>query len=169
MDCLQLPFIRVEEAFSWTQRFLTRKFGPKIEVYLWQKDLKANVCKNSKFHVNRKKNSTGRQRATKLPFWSALHERNDTTNPFGYKLGESTENNKARALLSSQVRKQFKLLKVPFKPLRGCCEVINLWIAMFENSAKIYFYTFAWFDPSVKSYFLWFPLWFCWDHFMCIY
>ena len=33
MDCLQLPFIRVEEAVSWTQRFLTRKFGPKIEVY----------------------------------------------------------------------------------------------------------------------------------------
>ena len=25
---------------------------------------------------------------------------------------------------------------------------------MFENSAKIYFQTFAWFDPSIKSYFL---------------
>ena len=33
MDCLQLQFIRVEEAVSWTQRFLTRKFGPKIDVY----------------------------------------------------------------------------------------------------------------------------------------
>ena len=29
MDCLQLPFIRVEEAVSWTQRFLTRKFWRK--------------------------------------------------------------------------------------------------------------------------------------------
>ena len=29
MDCLQLPFIRVEEAVSWTQRFLTRKICPK--------------------------------------------------------------------------------------------------------------------------------------------
>ena len=29
MDCLQLPFIRVEEAVSWTQRFLTRKIWPK--------------------------------------------------------------------------------------------------------------------------------------------
>ena len=29
MDCLQLPFIRVEEAVSWTQRFLTRKNWPK--------------------------------------------------------------------------------------------------------------------------------------------
>ena len=32
--------------------------------------------------------------------------------------------------------------------------MINLWIAMFKNSAKIYFYTFAWFDPSIESYFL---------------
>ena len=29
MDCLQLPFIRVEETVSWTQRFLTRKIWPK--------------------------------------------------------------------------------------------------------------------------------------------
>ena len=29
MDCLQLPFIRLEEAVSWTQRFLTRKIWPK--------------------------------------------------------------------------------------------------------------------------------------------
>ena len=29
--------------------------------------------------------------ATELPFLSALHAKNDTTNPSGYKLGESTE------------------------------------------------------------------------------
>ena len=29
MDCLQLPFIRVEEAVSWTQRFLTGNIWPK--------------------------------------------------------------------------------------------------------------------------------------------
>ena len=33
--------------------------------------------------------------ATEQPFLSALHARNDITSPFGYKLGESTENNKA--------------------------------------------------------------------------
>ena len=64
MDCLQPPFIRVKEAVSWTQRFLTRKFGPNIEVYLWQTNLKANVCKNPTFKVHRKKNDTGRQRLT---------------------------------------------------------------------------------------------------------
>ena len=57
-------------------------------------------------------------RATEPPFLSALLAKNDTTNLFGYKLGESTENNKAP--LSSQVRKQFKLLTVPFRPLHCC-------------------------------------------------
>ena len=39
-------------------------------------------------------------RAAELPFLSALHAKNDTTNPFGYKLGESTENNKALLFFS---------------------------------------------------------------------
>ena len=56
-------------------------------------------------------------RATEPPFLSALHAKNDTTNLFGCKLGESTENNEA-AYFSSRVRKQSKLLTVPFKPLR---------------------------------------------------
>ena len=34
-------------------------------------------------------------RGTESPFLSALHAKNDTTNLFGYRLGESTENNKA--------------------------------------------------------------------------
>ena len=57
-------------------------------------------------------------RATEPPFLSALHAKNDTTNLFDYKLGESTENNKALLLISSQVRKQFKLLTASFEPLR---------------------------------------------------
>ena len=40
-------------------------------------------------------------RATEPPFLSALHAKNDTTNRFGYKLGESTEN---KALLSFSVK-----------------------------------------------------------------
>ena len=32
-------------------------------------------------------------RGTEPPFLSALHAKDDTTNIFGYKLGESTENN----------------------------------------------------------------------------
>ena len=41
-------------------------------------------------------------RATELPFLSAVHAKNDTTNPFGYKLGESTENNKALLFFSGK-------------------------------------------------------------------
>ena len=33
--------------------------------------------------------------ATEPPFLSALHAKNDTISPFCYKLGETTENNKA--------------------------------------------------------------------------
>ena len=40
-------------------------------------------------------------RATEPPL-SALHAKNDTTNPFGYKLGESTENNKALLFFSGK-------------------------------------------------------------------
>ena len=39
-------------------------------------------------------------RETKPPFLSALHAKNDATKCFGYKLGESTENNKAPLFFS---------------------------------------------------------------------
>ena len=41
-------------------------------------------------------------RATEPPFLSALHAKNDTKNLFGYKLGESTENNKVRLFFSGK-------------------------------------------------------------------
>ena len=41
-------------------------------------------------------------RATEPPFLSALLAKKDTTNLFGYKLGESTENNKALLFFSDK-------------------------------------------------------------------
>ena len=41
-------------------------------------------------------------RATEPPFLSALHAKNDTKNLFGYKLGESTQNNKVRLFFSGK-------------------------------------------------------------------
>ena len=64
MDCLQLPSIGLEEAVSWSQRFLTRKIWLKDEVYLWQTNMKANVCRNFTFQVNTRKNATRRRRLT---------------------------------------------------------------------------------------------------------
>ena len=58
-------------------------------------------------------------RATEQPFLSALHAKNDTTNPFGYKLGESTENNKALLFFSGKETVQTLSGSVlRFKPLR---------------------------------------------------
>ena len=45
-------------------------------------------------------------RATEPPFLSALHVKNDTTNLFYYKLGESTENNKALLFFSGKEKIQ---------------------------------------------------------------
>ena len=41
-------------------------------------------------------------RATEPPLLSALHAKNDTTSPFDYKLGESTENKKAPLFFSGK-------------------------------------------------------------------
>ena len=41
-------------------------------------------------------------RGTEPPFLPALHAKNDTTNLFGYKLGESTENNKTLLFFSGK-------------------------------------------------------------------
>ena len=41
-------------------------------------------------------------RGTESPFLSAIYAKNDTTNLFGYKLGESTENNKALLFFSGK-------------------------------------------------------------------
>ena len=58
-------------------------------------------------------------RATELPFLSArLYAKNDTTNPFAINLASQQKTTKL--YFSSQVRKQFKLLAVPVKPLRCC-------------------------------------------------
>ena len=45
-------------------------------------------------------------RANEPPFLSALHAKNDTTNPFGYKLGESTEIKQALLFFSGKERIQ---------------------------------------------------------------
>ena len=123
MHCLQLPSIRVEEAVSWTKRFLTRKFGPKIRVYLCrQTNLKANVCRYSTFQVNRRKNATWRLRSyLEEPscHFCQLFKRRTTQQTFSA-INLPSEQKITKLSLSSQVRKQFKLLKVPFKPLRCC-------------------------------------------------
>ena len=56
--------------------------------------------------------------ATKPPFLLALHAKNDTTNLLAINLASQQKTKKR--YFSSHARKQFKLLTVPFKPLRCC-------------------------------------------------
>ena len=77
------------------------KFVPIIKVNFWQTNLRANVCRFSTLQVNRKTNATGRRRLTSSNraaiFVSTSREKRHNKrwkNLFGYKLGESTENNK---------------------------------------------------------------------------
>ena len=39
MVCLQLPFIRVEETVSWTDRFLTKKKLAQKSKYIYDKQI----------------------------------------------------------------------------------------------------------------------------------
>ena len=58
------------------------------------------------FQVSTRKNAVHEDNVfplgTESPFLSALHVKNDTTNLFGYKLGESIENNKAVLIVSGK-------------------------------------------------------------------
>ena len=61
-------------------------------------------AENYTFQVNRTKNATEKRRLTSSnrAAMSALHKKNDTTNLFGYKLGELTGNNKALPFFSGK-------------------------------------------------------------------
>ena len=81
-----------------------KNLAQKRNFYVWQTNLKANVCRNSTFQVNTRKNATWRRHLTTSYFqqrsrhffiFSALHAKNDAKNLFDSKLRESTENNKA--------------------------------------------------------------------------
>ena len=88
-----------------------------------------NVCRNSTFQGNRKKNATGRRRLTSSNrpafFVSAVHSKNDTTNLFDYKLGESKENNKTLLFFSGKETIQnFEWVHLSHNAV--VCKVINL-------------------------------------------
>ena len=99
MDCWQLPFIHVEEAVSWTQRFLTGNIWPKNRSLVMTNKFESKCLQ--KFHVSSKKDKECNMKTTyyleepsRHNFLSTLHAKNDTTNLSGYKLDKSTENNK---------------------------------------------------------------------------
>ena len=83
--------------------------------------LKANVCRNSTFQVNREKNATGRGRLTTSRHFCQHFMRRTTQQTF-FTINLARQQKTTKLYFSSQVRKQFKLLTVSFKPLRGCLQ-----------------------------------------------
>ena len=133
----------------WRDRFVNSSFPNKKEHFVKKRSSfmtnneESNVCKSSTFQVNRTKNATGKRRLTSSnrATMSALHRKKDTSNIFGYKLGELTEINKALIFFSGKKTIQFLQL--------GNCYVWKFCKDL--NFAQIFN---AWFDSSIKSYFL---------------
>ena len=91
--------------------------------FIYEKtNLKANVRRISSFQVNRKNNATERRSLTSsnraASFVSNLVRRTTQQNFLAINLASQQKTTKL--YFSSQVRKQFKLLTVSFKPLRCC-------------------------------------------------
>ena len=79
----------------------------------------------SKQEKERYRTTTSHLEHPSPPFLSALHAKNDTTNPFGYKLGESTNNNKDLRFFSGKEKIQ-TFIRFYLSHYTVVCEVINL-------------------------------------------
>ena len=126
MDCLQLRpvYSRRRDRFV-NSAFPNKKHLAQKLKYIYEKtNLKVNVCRNSTFQVNRKRmlpEDDVLSRATEPPFFLFLSDfmRRPTRQTF-LTINLASQQKTTKLYFSSQVRKQFKLLTVSFKPLRCC-------------------------------------------------
>ena len=156
IDCLQLPFIRLEEAVSWAQRFLTRKILLRNEDYLRQTNLKANVFRNSAFQVNRERMHPYLEEPNRQ---CCQHFIRRTTQQTFSAVNLASQQKTTKLFFCSQVRKQFKLLAVPFKSLRYCLrsdKLVNRHDLSYSHGLDLFlnFHVSCWPGLSIKSYFL---------------
>ena len=171
MDCLQLPCIRVEEAVSWTQRFLTRKFWLKNRSLFMTNKFKRKCLQ--KFYVSSKREKEWYRKTTSYLEQPSRrfcqHFMRRTTQQTLLAINLASQQETTKLYFSSQVRKQFKLLAVSLKPLRCClqsdklvnCHVWRFCEDLFLNLRVIW---------SVNQIvLLMVPPWFCWDFFACVY
>ena len=108
MDCLQLPFIRLEEAVSWTQRFLTRKMWPRNRS-LFKTNKFERKCVQ-KFHVSSKQEKECYRKTTSYLEQSSRHfcqhfiQR--TTQQTFLAMNLASQQKTTKLYFSSQLRKQ---------------------------------------------------------------
>ena len=108
MDCLPLPFIRVQETVSWTQRFLMKHLAQKSKYIYDKTNLKAMFAE---FYYSK---TTSYFEQPNRHFCQHFMRR--TTQQTFLTISLASQQKTTKLYFSSQVRKQFKLLTVPFKP-----------------------------------------------------
>ena len=122
MDCLQLPCIRVEEAVSWTQRFLRRKFWLKNRSLFMTNKFKRKCFQ--KFYISSKQEKEWYRKTTSYLEQPSRHFcqhfMRRTTQHALLAINLASQQKTTQLYFFSQVRKQFKLLAIPLKPLRCC-------------------------------------------------
>ena len=155
------PVTCVEEAISWTQHFLASLFMTnKFESKCLQKFY---VSSEHEKECYRKTTSYLEQPSRHF----CQHFMRRTTQQTLSATNLVSQQKTTELYFSSQVREQFKLLTVPFKPLHCSlkkklvnCHVWNFCKDLFLNSCMI---------CSVSQIVLFMvPFSFCWDHFVCI-
>ena len=118
VDCLQLSFIRVEEAVSWTQRFLRSKIWPQNGSLFLTNKFESKCLQ--KFYVTSKKENECYRKTTSYVEQPSRHfcrhfMRRTTQQSF-WAMNLASEQKTTRLYFFSQLRKQFNLLTVPSKP-----------------------------------------------------
>ena len=112
------------KAVSWTQRFLTRKFWLKNRSLFMTNKFKRKLKCLQEFYVSSKQEKEWyRKRTSYLDQPSShfcQHFVRRTTQQTLLAINLASQQKTTKLYFSSQVRKQFKLLAVPFKPLRCC-------------------------------------------------
>ena len=144
MDCLQLPCIRVEEAVSWTQRFLTRKFWLKNRSLFMTNKFKRKCLQ--KFYVSSKQEKEWYRKTTSYLEQPSRHFcqhfMRRTTQQTLLAINLASQHKTTKLYFSSQVRKQFKLLTVPLKPLLCCLrsdKLVNCHVWKFRKDLLLNF------------------------------
>ena len=119
MDCLQLPFIRLEETVLWTQRFPEQKIMAQQRSLFMTNKFESKCLQ--KFYVSSKHEKEYYMKTT-----SYLEEPNRhfcqhfmrrTTQQTFSAVNLASQQKTTKLFFSSQVRKQFKLLAVLVKLL----------------------------------------------------
>ena len=91
---------------------------------------------------------------TESPFLLALQR---TTQQTFSAINLASQQKTTKLFFSSQIRKQFKILAVPFKSLRCCWrsdKLVNCHVWTFYKDLFSNFLVSSWTDLSIKSYFL---------------